>query len=123
MIVENVGNVLLQLGDSILRVQLILPLPDYVVNGIREGGGPVDNEQTEVQWAEIVSRERDLSQLPVQLEPGESDEIIYDFIFDDEFQTVKIYTHYSSACIGLHLPFFKKGGTLGWKRTTIYDIH
>ena len=122
VIVENVGNVLLRLGDCILRVQQILPLPVHVSRAIQEDLELVEEDLTEIQWSEIISRQRDFAKLPVQLEPGENDEIVYDFVIDSDIETVKIYTHYSSADRLRNMLILKNKDPLGWKRTTIYDF-
>lgn len=120
--IHNVGNVLLTMGESVVRIQQILPLPTGVEEAVREGKTPVNDGESEVRWPLIDSRELDLAKMPIRLEPGESDEIIYDFVLDGCPQTVKVYSHYSSAIIGRCAIFSKQRAALGWKRATIYDL-
>jgi len=120
--IQNVGNVLLTLGESTLRIQQILPLPAEVVEAIEQGKNPVNDGETEVRWPLIESRELDLANLPIKLEPGESDEIVYDFFVDGCPKTVKVYSYYSSAVNARHRIFFRQVDPLGWKRTTTYDF-
>lgn len=120
--IENMGDVLLKLGDSTLRVQQILPLSAELAEALEQGEDLFEGGNTEILWPGVTSKDIDLAQLPMVLEPGEKDEILYDFILEDSLQTVKIYSYYSNIIESPELSGESRSPEIGWKKTTFHDI-
>jgi hypothetical protein len=113
--ISNEGDVLLSLISTQTRIQKVLPVADHILDSIKKGEDPVEEGKTEIEWPLIgSSRKSEWEEGQREIEPGESDELIYDFIIDSGIQTVEVYTYVKNAS--------KKQREIGWPLTTIYDI-
>ena len=110
--VTNTGDVILRLISCLTRVQQILPLEGDLLDLINAGQDPV-KKGTEVLWPEIKSIE---SSCKMEIEPGESDEIHYDFILNDEVRLIEIYSYFKN------IKKRWRSRNIGWNLTTIYDL-
>jgi len=91
--ISNLGDVLLSLVALETRVQQVLPLPDEVLEAIGKGQNPVTEGETEVAWPLIDSQKLELERGECEVEPGESQEIHHDFIFDADAEVIEVYTY------------------------------
>jgi hypothetical protein len=83
--VSNVGGVLLSLIPKGIHIRQILPLPsDWFVN---------DDQNT--KW-KLIGFEEGNSNERIEIEPGESIRLHYEFIVDSEVHTVLVYSHFSN---------------------------
>lgn len=112
--VTNVGGVLLSLVSGVTRVQQMLPAPDEFVRIVGEGDDPVRNGGTEYPWPSLGERRTHWEKSPRELEPGESEEIHYDFVIDSEATTVEVYSYFKNSA--------KRRREIGWNLTTLYDL-
>ena len=112
--ISNPGEVLLSLVSGEIRIQQILPPPSELLNSINQGHDPVEEGQTEVQWPLIASRKSKWEKGKLEIEPGESDQLQYDFILDAKVQTIQVYSYLRNAK--------KRRREIGWGLTTIYDL-
>ena len=112
--ISNTGEVLLSPVFAEMRVQQLLPpLPD-VVKCLEEGEDPVPDGDTEVQWPQLKERKTTWPAGEFEIEPGESDQICYDFFVDSEVTTVEVYSHFRNAS--------KRQSDIGWHLTSTYDL-
>ncbi|MCK4225153.1 MAG: hypothetical protein KAX39_08220, partial [candidate division Zixibacteria bacterium] len=112
--ISNTGDVLLSLLAGTTRVQQVLPLLPEMLNTINEGKDPVSEETTEIEWPLIKEKEKNWKKREFEIEPGEKDQIMYDFIIDYDIETVVVYSHFKNV---------KKGSrNIGWELTTVYDL-
>jgi hypothetical protein len=112
--VSNTGEVLLTLGSGLTRVQQVLPPPSDLVKVVRNGKDPVGPADTEYPWPCVGERLRDWTNDPREVEPGETDEIHWDFIVEPDAQTLEIYSYFKNVT--------KEGREIGWNLTTMYDL-
>ncbi len=112
--VSNIGESLLSLVSSKAWVQQVLPPPEDFIAVLKKAGDPVKPGETEYLWPSLGGRETDWHDAPIEIEPGESDQIRYDFVVDAEAETVQIYTYFKNAK--------KKEREIGWHLTSIYDL-
>jgi hypothetical protein len=110
-IISNPGEVLLTLASGETRVQQILPLSDDITADIAVGKDPVV-EGTEAGWPLLGRRVREGA--PCEIEPGEKDEICYDFVIDSGVQATFVYSYYRNI--------MKKDRDIGWGLTTFNDM-
>ena len=111
--VENRGNVLVTLKQGLTRVQQIDPVGESVLEALEAGRDPVPEGESEVPWLELGQRDYPTKEHPVTIEPGERDQIAYDFFLPAETKTVEIYTHYPNP---------RTEGESGWQLTTVYEL-
>lgn len=112
--IANRGDVLLSLVSGQIRLQQILPPPAEVLNVIQQGGDPVGEGDTEIQWPLLHERELIKKGNDIEIEPNEDDEITCDFVIDSNLQTIQVYTYLKNET--------KRKREIGWSRTTVYDL-
>ena len=106
---ENKGKRLIRMEEADIWVQVIDPLHPAIAEMLAQGRDPVQGDDHVVQWPLLC---RQLSGQPLELEPNERHEDVYDFVIPAYIRTVRIYTYYANP---------DKDG-IGWSKATIYDI-
>lgn len=112
--ISNTGSVLLSPISGEIRIQQLIPLSFEIQDSINKGKDPVEDKHTEVLWPLIARKELKLKKGDLEIEPGESDQILYDFILDADIQTIQIYSYFKND--------IKYHREIGWPLTTVYDI-
>jgi hypothetical protein len=113
LVIENQGNVLLPLRCVETWVQQMQPWTDDFLELV-QGGDPVRDGETEVRWRLIGEREIRFRKREEEIEPGERDEIHFDFVIDGKPETVLIYTYLENHA--------KRRRTVGWRVTSVYEL-
>jgi hypothetical protein len=112
VILHNTGEVLLSLESSETRVQEVLPLPSGLLGS--DNATPVRDGSTEVEWPLLESSERTWKQGEFEIEPGEVDQVTYDFIVGSDVETIRVYSYFRNTT--------KEKKQIGWGLTTLYDL-
>jgi hypothetical protein len=112
--VENVGKVLIQVRCIRAVLTQVLPPPPDVETAVKARKDPVERDSTEVVWDTLGDRLKDFSKEGCEIEPGESDEFIFDFVIDATARKVQFYSHIEN------IKKFKRN--VGWNTTIIYDL-
>jgi hypothetical protein len=128
--INNTGSVLLRLIDAIFRVDRVLPLPMSVERDLQTEAGPELENGLQIRWPPVsddLLREHQWAEgMRPELEPGESDVIICDFIVPGELKTVQVYTYFKNSKKGRWRwrPWRWKRGReeIGWPLSTFYDF-
>jgi hypothetical protein len=109
--ITNTGNVLMRITNGCAWLEQLSPLPDAVSARIAGGEDVVRENQIDAEWALIQKRD-----LPPkhsrEIEPGETDQIDFDFMIEPDIQRILVYSH---------LPNPRKE-TVGWNLNTIHEI-
>lgn len=125
-IVENIGDIMLELDYDSIQIQQVFPLIDYfkyliehdldpvVHNELLNGQEKKGTKYTEILWPTLINRERDFQDEKVEIESGESQEFNYDFILKKNVLVIRISTYYRNIK--------KAKRSLGWGLVTIYEI-
>ena len=114
--VTNVGTTIARLRSGRAWVQHVLPTPTNVVDCISRGDDPVPAGESEIPWHlahESSERACDWSSSPQQVEPGESEEYIFDFVISSTILAVQVYSHFKNDA---------KRGNVGWNTTTLHFV-
>lgn len=112
--VENVGSVLIQVCSIQGALTQVLPLTADVATAVAAGRSLLDRGSTEVVWETLDERTKDFSEEGCEIEPGEADEFIFDFVIDADVTKVQFYSHIRNV------KKFKRN--VGWNTTIIYDL-
>jgi len=110
----NIGDVMISIESGEVRVQQVLPVPEEILEEIQKGEDPVKENEREIFWSIINERKCKLEKDEVEIEPGESDNIKFDFIIDSDIMVIEIYSHFKNIK--------KQKRDLGWSLTSIYDL-
>jgi hypothetical protein len=92
----------------------MLPAPPEFLDAVRQGEDPVDAGSTEYLWPSLGERRTNWEASPRELEPGEVEEIHYDFAIDSEAETIEVYSYFKNS--------EKRGREIGWSLTTLCDL-
>jgi hypothetical protein len=112
--VANQGAVALELLSIETWIQRMVPWPRWFLQSIEEGRDPVEDNETEIGWPKIAERYIEYKKDQREIEPGEPDQFIFDFIISSDVKTIVVYTY-----IHNHRKRQKK---LGWGITSVYDL-
>jgi len=113
-VLSNSGDVLLSLESGEVRVQQILPLPTDIASLIGEGQDPVPKYKTEVDWPLIGVRSFAWEKGKCEIEPGENDHFVSDYVVNADVQLVTVYSYFKNTR--------KRKRDIGWGVTTVYQI-
>ena len=91
-----------------------MPLPADVASALARGGDPVERDSTEVVWETLGDRLKDFSKDSCEVEPGEVDEFLFDFVISPDVTKVQFYSHVENVK--------KWKRNVGWNTTIIYDL-
>lgn len=114
VIISNVGDMLLQLESGGVGILQIVPLPDAVLDSFKKGTCPVKEGQTVVDWPPVGQRPVTWKKAEFEIEPGETDQVNFDFFLNPGIETVQVYSYFNNAR--------KLGRKIGWGQTTMYDL-
>jgi hypothetical protein len=92
---KNIGTVLWQAKDAVLRVQQILPLTPDLEDGLKRGLDPRYPTESEIRWPLLneITTAYSKEKKPLRIEPGESDQIHYDVILQPNVTLVEVYSY------------------------------
>lgn len=125
VVIANIGNVLICLEPGFTRISQILPLVDEI-----------DNSEREIEWPMLDKKDVVYEKKNCEIEPGENDEMCFDFLIDPDVELINIYSHFSNVKkksrfllfvkkikIKFIIKFIEKRiRPIGWQITTIYDL-
>jgi hypothetical protein len=118
--ISNTGKSLMQLGSSIVRIQQVLPfLPcpnegpcaaTEVGNALNE----VERQADHFTWALIAERNSKFNRL--NIEPGEKQEMEFEFAISPEIKVVRVYSYFRNG------QNMEDGNEIGWAASRYYDL-
>ena len=106
--ITNIGRRRLHLQKGTFWLQKILPVESKLEVRLAKGESLVSPGQAIVEWPRIGPLYEPT--LNHSLEPGEDDEIECEFIIPSSVRTIKLYSYFANE------------PTLGWEKSTIYEI-
>ena len=113
--ISNVGPVNVQIRNATAWVQQVFPLPEEVAIQLAKGEDPADEETSEVNWPlAAVVRRCDWSASPNEIEPGENEELGFDFVLVPGLSAVQVYSHLRNHA--------RVDRDIGWNTTTIHTL-
>ena len=113
-IINNAGDVLLSLESGKVNVNQILPVSSEMVDLIKSGKDIVDESRREVDWPLIGTRSFEWEKGRCEIEPGENDHFLCDFIMDENIKLVVVYSYFENIK--------KHNRNIGWGITTYYEL-
>jgi len=120
----NSGKVLISLKRGTVYIRQVRPLTTDIKNYIKKSS-PEDlrngqvakmfvDKGRQISWPEIGYRICEWNDGEILIEPGETEEIQFDFIVDENIETIEIITYFQDAR--------KWKSDIGWKLTSLYDF-
>ena len=108
----NTGSVVVTPNYAELRLRKVLPIPNEVWEQVKAGREPVQLDKTEIGWPMIVGREWRGSKGELEIEPGESDSLHFDFVIDGTVKVAEFYFYLKNP----------RKEDIGWTVTRIHEF-
>jgi hypothetical protein len=110
---SNKGKVLLAPSAGETRIYRVLPLGDKLQAKLDKGEGLLREGSTEFDW-ELLEQPRNVWP-GIEIEPGETDGVSYDFLLEPKVQTILLYSHVTHERRN-------DGKDFGWSCHTVYEL-
>lgn len=108
--IENVGDVLLRLEESVGGIQQVMPVPKHL-RPVLQAGDREAFEQSEIEWPFIDIRRR--SRSGSEIESGESAAIDFELFAPMTVRFVIVYSYFRNPT---------KPEDQGWNTSTLYEL-
>jgi len=109
--IENIGDVLLRLGESAIGIQQVVPIPEQVRPTLEARPALLGSVQDEIEWPFIDVRYPDWTD--AEIEPGESTGFQCDLFAPQAVHVILVYSYFRNTT---------KAGDQGWNTTTLYEL-
>jgi len=113
LVIENIGNVLLEVREIEVRVKQILPVHKSIQQLISENMNINLENTPELDWPELMTKKNNYEKNLYEVEPGETDSLSYDFLISKHLEVVEIYSHVKNL---------KKKKEIGWTCTDYHEM-
>jgi len=141
VIISNPGVRRLELRRGTFRIQGIMPLADMIKEKIEKGETIIPKDEGIVKWPTIgkiyvdenekreviCENEYENRDINIDIDPGESQKLIVEFLIPSFVKAVRIYSHVyrdqSSWEKVKYLMGIDKVEKYGWYEVTIYDLN
>jgi hypothetical protein len=115
--VQNVSKVLLTLVEATCWVQQVKPADEEILAEIAKAKEPLDEEGLEYKWPLAAgAKKKTWPNGDRQIEPGESDQVHFDFNVGSEVETIIVYSYFENAKMRT------RKSELGWRMTSVHDL-
>jgi hypothetical protein len=114
----NAGSALMEINQSIIRVQQILPAASCsngpcAASQLKDASAEIERKDDRFAWPLIA--ERDIK-TTIEIEPGEKQSLDYEFVVPSAIKAVRIYTYFRNEQKS------KKDKEIGWYASSYYDF-
>lgn len=110
---RNLGDVVVKPRSLKLWVQQVSPIPAEILDTLADRDPNDQQGPDEIAWPRIGTKDTRFKDGEFEIEPSESDELIYDFVLSDEVEEVQIYVYIENA---------RKQKDIGWNRTVRFRL-
>ena len=120
---ENVGQVMVKVVCAEVWLQQLEPRPPDAIasiGGMEETIRDASNPSAEALWPRIGKRALRFEKGQREIEPGEKDEIWFDFLVDSEVLTALAYVHIENAAKSRKLLQRRKNRAIGWIASRVF---
>lgn len=117
-VITNIGNVLISLDSGFTRVSQILPVCREAAECIENY--KIENKRHEIEWPMIDKKE--MSKNKCEIEPGERDELIFDFLLADDLEQIMVYSYFANTQKKQKKFSCQRDREIGWPITTICNL-
>jgi hypothetical protein len=119
----NIGEVLVPVESVSVRIQQIRPWRNDALGSIVEARRELTLGTSQLGWPVLDERKCEWRRGVQEIEPGEKDEFIYDFIVDKGVEAVSVYSYVKNAYKKLHpIRRWRIEEEIGWNTTTVHEL-
>lgn len=110
----NEGEILLSLVSGFARVQQMIPCSIDLSGSTSDQETSAEHCEPEAEWPLLSEKKLKFQKGEREIEPGETDELHFDFVIDPDVQLVVVYSYLKNVK--------KRRREIGWNVTSIYDL-
>jgi len=116
VLMENIGDALININSARTSIAQILPAPDELIKNIDDISKVFEKDRKDIDWGKISGLGESIleNRTIIEIEPGEKDEICFDFVIEKSVQVVHIYSYFKNDEKG------KKN--IGWHKNVVYNV-
>ncbi len=111
LVIENIGNIQIRLSSAYVDVETVSPAAQFFLKEAALGKKFKDDGD-EIAWPFAADRREEKFQRLSEIEPGEEEELIFDFILTHSIETLSVSSHIENSKIK----------PIGWCKTSLYDL-
>ena len=94
VVIANLGNTLVRIQRVVMRVRQVRPVRAEQLVRLLRGCGALDRDaRPRPEWTVIARRIEQWLKGEIEVEPGETQHLYYDFVLGDRIEVIQIYTH------------------------------
>jgi hypothetical protein len=109
---SNLGTVRVSLPAGQVKLYELRPLTLEISEELNAANPSARDQQSDV-WELLESREGQWEASPLLIEPGESNQLHYEFVLSSDVRAVQIYSYFKNPTV--------TSQNIGWNYTTIYQ--
>lgn len=106
---ENRGRRLVTLEGADIRLQRVRPVPEAILQDLRQQRSPVRPGESAIRWPLLCRR---LADTPLELEPNETQESVHEFVVPAYVEVLRVYTYYANP----------DKQDIGWSRVSLHPV-
>ncbi len=114
VVIQNIGEVMISLDRRFVRVQKMIPWPTEAMKPVDVQPDNTRNDHAEVEWPLLGEVDISGEEPGHEIEPGESEELHFDFVVPSETNTVVVYSYLKNVT--------KRKREIGWNTTSTCQI-
>ena len=111
---QNKGDVLLNLESCRVWIQQVRPLVPGLAELLEQTGTVVSDGKHEAGWPLLAEKEVTWPKGSCEIEPGESQQLDFDFVLTSALKTVIVYAYAKNE--------MKRDREIGWDAQTVLDF-
>ncbi len=113
IVITNSGTCKVILKDALIRIHQILPIFPYPKKQVELAKEEVERKDDRFSWPLVASRKK-IWDTPLEIEPGEHDELDFEFAIDSNITNLRVYSFFRNET--------KKELELGWQQSSFYEL-
>ena len=114
----NSSKVVVEIRNALFRMQEIAPVSDANIRQMYSEFESKPNEEKYFQFPTLVEFQRTWEKDEFVIEPGETESENYEFIVEDDFDTVKITAFFTDQVL-----ITEQHAERGWLAVSVYDVN
>ena len=115
--IENIGTVLISVDCVWCSIYQLMPWPsdEVLKDTVMLGNDERDIEIDYEKWKDLDFREKTYEKDTFEIEPGETDDIVFDMVVNKDASLVRVYTHVENVKK-------RRQNKIGWSRAILYKM-
>lgn len=128
VLIANTGDVLVAIEAGETTVKQLVPASAKIARKYGDGSAELPVRHQATGWALIAHEPQEPGRRGIEIEPGNTDQTVYNFVVAADVRCVQVYSYVEniqkrSWRINWRRHRLERHGRLGWHCTTTYDIH